>query len=447
MTRRPRLGHLASSKRGAATLFVALTAASAASAQQISPDFRCRPVVVDGGDLGRALDYQRIGEPQTATTIDVLFLYSPNHSGASRELAKRHVAGATDLFAGQRPPDPDDPSWPRGSPPPEAKTGITLRLVGYERVPRSMEGDVRRVEQARNAKEASFEEGVLLDRIRRNDDVETERKRVGADIVVVWTDSSDGRSGGRAFQPSSGFSRDLAFIVLAGAADGSGIGAVVLAHEVGHILGLAHNPGDQDWYPPYVSHGQGYAIDDIWGTVMAVRLNVPTFSFDGEYVIGGWQGRVGDANHRAAEAAAVGAQFVADYEQAQTPAPDPEPDPTPEPEPDPKPGGDEAPCDATGEGINLDGHQLFMCIVANGEVEQLAAHRLSSRSMLFGRLADPKAVVKLVRSCQWGAVAAVVTARKFQIRVHNSANGKEWLYNHNTNTLAPSAYSGDALCD
>lgn len=111
------------------------------------------------------------------------------------------------------------------------------------------------------------------------------------------------------------------------------------------------------------------------------------------------------------------------------------------------PADDVAPCNATGSGINLDGHQLFMCIVAGGQTHQLNAEKLSSKVVVFGRLTDPKAVVKMVGGCTWGAVAAVTTARRLQIRVHNTANGKEWVHNHNRGGLAPSAYSHDALCD
>ena len=115
-----------------------------------------------------------------------------------------------------------------------------------------------------------------------------------------------------------------------------------------------------------------------------------------------------------------------------------------DPEPPPV---DDAPCDAAGEGVNLVGHQVFMCIVANGEVHQLPAQKLSDKVAVFGRRSDPKAIVKLVGGCTWGAIAAVTTARKLQIRVHNTANGNEWEHNHNKGGLAPSGYAGNALCE
>lgn len=120
--------------------------------------------------------------------------------------------------------------------------------------------------------------------------------------------------------------------------------------------------------------------------------------------------------------------------------------PAPNPEPTP-PGDDAPPCQAAGEGVNLDGHQVFMCIVASGEVHQLSAVPLSPKAAVFGSRNDPKAVVKLVGGCTWGAVAAVTTARKLQIRVYNPSNGREWKHNHNRSGLAPSGYSGDQLCD
>ena len=121
---------------------------------------------------------------------------------------------------------------------------------------------------------------------------------------------------------------------------------------------------------------------------------------------------------------------------------------SPAPPPDPEPPVDDTPpCNAAGSGINLNGHQVFMCIVASGEVHQLSAEQLSSKVAVFGRRSDPKAVVKLVGGCTWGAIAAVTTARRLQIRVYNTANGKEWEHNHNSSGLAPSGYSGSALCD
>ena len=127
-------------------------------------------------------------------------------------------------------------------------------------------------------------------------------------------------------------------------------------------------------------------------------------------------------------------------ESRRTPAPNPDPTPPVE---------DTPPCHAAGEGVNLDGHQVFMCIVASGTVHQLDGRRAEGTDnvAVFGRPSDPKALVKLVGGCTWGAVAAVTTARKSQIRVYNQGNGREWLHNHNKSGLGPSGYSGDALCD
>ena len=109
--------------------------------------------------------------------------------------------------------------------------------------------------------------------------------------------------------------------------------------------------------------------------------------------------------------------------------------------------GDTPPCTATGPGLNLNGYQVFMCIVANGVTHHLTPVQLADDVAVFGRRNDPKALVKLVGGCTWGAIAAVTTARRLQIRVENRANGRVWTHNHNRAGLAPSAYSGSALCD
>ena len=75
----------------------------------------------------------------------------------------------------------------------------------------------------------------------------------------------------------------------------------------------------------------------------------------------------------------------------------------------------------------------------------MTPHRLSSKAVLFGRLTDPKAVVKIVGDCRWGAIAAVTTARRLQIRVHNTANGREWEHNHDVSGLAPSGCAGETV--
>jgi len=175
------------------------------------------------------------------------------------------------------------------------------------------------------------------------------------------------------------------------------------------------------------STGMGMMVDDrsIGSTKLSVRARV---SANSNWIA--WQ------DHPKASIKVFLIRLGVDHGGDTPPPPDPEPPPV-----------EVAPCDAAGEGINLLGYQAFMCIVASGEVHQLLAQKLSDKVAVFGSRSDPKAMIKVVGGCTWGAIAAVTTARKLQIRVYNTANGNEWEHNHNRGGLAPSGYSGNALCD
>lgn len=423
-----------------------------------SGTFRCETTVAVPDGPPPAIDYQVVEAPSgTTTEIGVLFLYVDEFQSTFVETSvEEWVRTANRLFQ-------------------NGTSGVRLTVAGVRSAPSS----VNRASRGEASLSSLLEAAISADSTIRQ-----LRAEVGGDIVTVVAPEADGDSFGgiaRAWlnhMAGNEMKRQAYNVVRLrtfGGLQYRQAEGLVLAHEVGHNLGLVH-----DWKRLMNDHGRdparnphpdvlkarlwdsagfGYLNPDeqvgqcltpscYLGTIMSVAdwhllgFSRPSGSlpaFLAEHV----RLDAGDSSTNADRALRRTAGAVADFYT--TPSDDPPPDDDPEPEPEPEP--DEPPCRAAGEGLNLDGHQLFMCIVVNGEVQQLAAHRLSSRSMLFGRVADPKAVVKLVRSCQWGAVAAVVTARKFQIRVYNTANGKEWVYNHTASGLAPSGYSGDALCD
>ena len=281
----------------------------------------CGTATADFSPLGVALDYQRL-DPDAQTspvTVDVLFLYSAQR--ARFDAPSRiddYMREANDTFR-------------------NSGTGITLRLAAAEPLPAGMEGLVRSIEEGTRSNEHTFTRmnNVLqiLSRGIGTSDIESIRSRTRADLVVLWTNMirHDGaiRALGLALQPGPrfAFSAEKGFSILAGNLTQTGL----LAHEIGHNLGLAHpRSARESSDDPYLPHGQGYASGG-YGTVMAyntpaARYPLGVFSRDGFY-----RGRrAGDSYHRAAEAAAVGAQMVADYQRSTTPTPDPEPDPEPD---------------------------------------------------------------------------------------------------------------------
>lgn len=392
-------------------------------------------VVADSTTALETPDHQRIGQPQTATTIDVLFLYSRNNGGATRTLAERHIRGANDIFVGRR---PSDGFSSRGTPPTAANTGITLRLVGYQQAPSRLDAYIREVEGLPDGGTRDSRMNSLLARLRDDSTVDSERRRRSADLVVLWIDAGQSRfANGIAFQASTGFSRQQGFIVMAGATGSTSWwdGPTLLAHEVGHTLGLAHHASERDRRAPYLPHGQGYFVSSSSGTIMTVsRRRLAVFSFDGQYLDEGTSPkrhvRVGDRSHRSVEAASFGAQFVADYEQSRTPTPEPDPEPPP-------PTGDDP------HTANLDGgYQITVDfwyaqdgVLISKQARLVPVNLPGSESVLFYffEAANAEMLVKVLNACavngyRWVFIAAA-TDLGYRVKVQ-SRTGRTRYYDN-----------------
>lgn len=400
--------------RAFALFLVILLAVGAASAQQPSPSFLCKPESAPV-HTERVPEYQRIGSPQTTTTIDVLFVVSPS-------FANPHRIGITVREVNQGFAD--------------SGSSVTLKEVGRRTAPSSIRTQLRRIEQTAISVETRFRYmEQLRDALRHDSSIERLRSEVRADLVVVLAEQGGRLGQGTAFQPGpSGFSRNAGFVVLS---DSLYLETRkhLLMHEVGHTLGLAHQPGDPGWVAPYVRHGQGYAAaDNNYGTVMAQRifLHVPVFSFDGYYDYSGERLRVGGRNHRAGAAATVGAQFVADYEQSATPEPEPPP---------PDPPGDHSDTAATLDG----GFKVTVTVNTNGDIWYDTTARVvdanlpgrQSALFYFFNPANAEMLVKVLDGCghngyRWVFIAAA-TDLGYEVKIQNQSGGTRYYDNPSGN--------------
>ena len=401
----------------------------------------------------RVIDYQMVESPTGSTTeIGVLFLYVDELQRPFVETSvDEWVRTANELFA-------------------NGTSGVRLTVAGVMSAPSSVNRASRRDANLPDLLEAAISADSTVARL---------RDEVGGDIVTVVaaeteTDSFGGIARAWLNHMTGSEMKRQAYNVVRLRTFGDirfrQSEGLVFAHEVGHNLGLVHdwqtlvddharNPGRNPhpdvlktrlWDPAGLGYenpdeqvGQCSTPSCYLGTVMSVAdwylmgFSRPSGSLPA-FLVEHVRLDAGDSSTNADQALRKTAGAVADFYA--NPTNDPPP-------PDAPDSTNDAPCEAAGSGINLDGYQVFMCIVANGEVHQLTGHRLSSKAGLFGSHADPKALVKIVTSCQWGAVAAVTTARPSQIRVHKLANGREWELNHTGGGLAPSGYSADSLCD
>lgn len=268
--------------------------------------FECATASSPGG-LVVVPEHQRVGAPATGPVrIDVLVL-NGNPDEVPDFLLDSVFVHVSDYFD-------------------EADTGIEIRLVGTAPVPADLRPTVERMRDGSSSTWTTYA-GSVLREARRSQSADAIRREFGADLVVVWTPLPASMAGayGYAFVPDR-LHRSEAFSLVAGDV----AMPVVVAHEIGHTLGLAHQSGSSPlrrYGRPYIGR---FSDGSRFSTIMAnpqVGFPLAAFSRDGHHK----NQRVGDSSHDAGRAMREVAHTVAAYEQTRTdPPPDDGGDPPPE---------------------------------------------------------------------------------------------------------------------
>lgn len=319
---------MSSNRARTAFLFATATFIAAAAGAQ-APRFLCATVSVPGVPPSPVPEYWRIEERAHTVTISVLTVIQRGSVRRSDVEAAIQAASRTYRDSG---------------------TGVDLSHVGTVYMDRELQSLAERVKSSSfDTWQDSAED--LAEAMAASTDLDSVRRQYGADLVVAVTGSiSDGAFGGLAFLPNEGFHRRLGFSVVFGRDDGW-IPGWLVAHEIGHNLGLAHQEGAHGSHP-HVSHGRAYVgYDDELDSYVATVMSTPAGDsrLDGLYFLSdrfsfngfgpphpAWthvRSRLGDRQTRAADAAMAAAPFVAAYEAKEPPAddgdePPPEDDPT-----------------------------------------------------------------------------------------------------------------------
>ena len=373
-----------------------LLLAPAADGQEPQPTalsaqaFECETVSVPDR-FGVVPERQRVGAPATSSTvvIDLLVLYSEAARSVGLGTFDDALVEANRAYS-------------------ESGARVLFRRVGAEPL-RDLEDEALRFEEStRSTRHGPANE--LLHGMLTSQWVDAARREAGADLVVAWTDRlSDGVGTGKAYV---GVGRSSGFAVVGFRTHGTWL----LAHEIGHNLGLSH----QDGYVFDLGYGFPYR------TVMAVGAAAPILAFSRDShgcssdLICGYFGR---PEHRSVDAINETAPIVGAYEHSTVPY--------------------EPPVNAM-----LDGFEVGVRYSTSGSGRWRSAKLLpvdlpgqSSALFYFFDPSNAEMLVKVQDGCgvnrHWWVYAASATDVGFETQVKNTRTGAIKTYTNDPGNAPP----------